>query len=257
MKLWKSKQREQSVEENGQQKNGKEAAPERARDNRYYQHDGALQAYANRAMLLAFLCVPTTLIAVALAAYVRLQPPTVIRVDQDGHAAVVGGRSGAVTVAQGAAANPDALEREAFVRSFLDRYLNFTPESVNRNWAEALNMMSVNRRQATLKAMTDDNSAGKVQDDQITSVFHLRSVETAKDDPLTFTVFGVKDIHKVRDHRESSEKLVVECHVRLVPEQRSEANATGLLIAEFGEKLITGERADAVAQQSTPESTSQ
>lgn len=44
-------------------------APEKLRYSRYYEHDGALRAYANRAMLLAYLCVPATLIAVALAAY--------------------------------------------------------------------------------------------------------------------------------------------------------------------------------------------
>ena len=56
-------------------------APEKLRYSRYYEHDGALRAYANRAMVLAFICVPTALLAVAMAAYVRLQPPTVIRVD--------------------------------------------------------------------------------------------------------------------------------------------------------------------------------
>src|SRR5215510_5557371 len=61
-------------------------APEKLRYSRYYEHDGALRAYANRAMVLAFLCVPTTLLAIALAAYVRVQPPTVIRVDANGNA---------------------------------------------------------------------------------------------------------------------------------------------------------------------------
>ena len=37
-----------------------------------------------------FLCVPLALVAVAMAAYVRLQPPTVIRVDSTGIASVVG-----------------------------------------------------------------------------------------------------------------------------------------------------------------------
>jgi hypothetical protein len=32
--------------------------PEKLRYSRYYEHDGALRAYANRAMVLAFLCVP-------------------------------------------------------------------------------------------------------------------------------------------------------------------------------------------------------
>ena len=65
-------------------------APEKLRYSRYYEHDGALRAYANRAMVLAFLCVPATLLALGFAVYVRLQPPTVIRVDENGMAFVVG-----------------------------------------------------------------------------------------------------------------------------------------------------------------------
>ena len=57
-------------------------APEKLRLRRYYEHDGVLRAYANRAMVLAFLCIPTTMLALAFAVYVRLQPPTVIRVDE-------------------------------------------------------------------------------------------------------------------------------------------------------------------------------
>ncbi len=46
-------------------------APEKVRYSRYYEHDGALRAYANRAMILAFLCVPTTMLALGFAVYVR------------------------------------------------------------------------------------------------------------------------------------------------------------------------------------------
>lgn len=227
----------------------KQPVPEKARYSRYYEHDGVLRAYANRAMLLAFLCVPIALIAVGLAAYVRLQPPTVIRVDQNGEAVVLGQKSTKLALAQGSTADPADFERTAVVKGFLEHYLNFSPDSVNRNWAEALNMMTLNLRRNTLNVMEKDNSAGKVQDDQITSVFHLRSIEAAKDDPLTFTAFGVKEVHHVRDHRETTDKLVGEYHIRLIPEKRSEDNPSGLLVAEYGEKLITGERADAVAQE--------
>ena len=64
--------------------------PEVTRYAKYYEHDGMLRAYANRAMLLAFLCVPSTLLALAFAVYVRIQPPIVIRVDQNGEATVLG-----------------------------------------------------------------------------------------------------------------------------------------------------------------------
>jgi hypothetical protein len=112
-------------------------APEKLRYSRYYEHDGALRAYANRAMLLAYLCVPTTLIAVALAAYVRVQPPTVIRVDASGQAINASGKLVPnFAVAQGAGGAPTDFEKAAFVRLFLQRYLSFSPDSVTRNWAE-------------------------------------------------------------------------------------------------------------------------
>jgi hypothetical protein len=97
----------------------KEQAPEKLRYGRYYEHDGALRAYANRAMLLAFICVPTTLLAVAMAAYVRLQPPTVIRVDASGTAVAVDSKLAAkspLLVSQGASAEPSDFEKTAFVR---------------------------------------------------------------------------------------------------------------------------------------------
>jgi hypothetical protein len=229
----------------------KEAGPEKLRYSRYYEHDGALRAYANRAMLLALISLPTAFVAITLAACVRLQPPTVIRVDSSGTAAAIGEQSGPpkpVLVSQGASAAPNDFEKAALVRLFLQRYLNFSPDTVNRNWADGLNMMTANLRRAALGAMEKENLVGKIQDDQITCVFHLRSLEPAKDDPLTFTAFGVKEIHHVRDHLETSDKLVGEFHIRLITERRSEANPSGLLIAEYGEQLIEGERRDAIAE---------
>ena len=41
-------------------RNTRQKCRRKLRYSRYYEHDGALRAYANRAMVLAFLCVPTT-----------------------------------------------------------------------------------------------------------------------------------------------------------------------------------------------------
>lgn len=231
---------------------GKQGAPDKLRYSRYYEHDGALRAYANRAMLLAFFCVPTTFVSVALAAYVRLQPPTVIRVDSGGTATATAQKPRAdkssTFISQGASAEPNDFEKAAFTRLFLQRYLNFSPDSVNRSWADGLNMMTSNLRSTTLRAVEKEDLVGKIQDDQITSVFHLRSLEPGKDDPLSFTAFGVKEVHRVRDHQETTDKLVGEFHIRLITERRSEQNPSGLLIAEYGERLIEGERRDSVAR---------
>jgi hypothetical protein len=203
-------------------------------------------------MLLAMLSIPATLVAVVMAAYVRMQPPIVVRVDAGGLASVNGDHSRPVQplpVARGKAGEPSEFERIAFVRLFLERYLNFSPENVSRNWSDGLNMMTANLRRSTLAAFEKDNLVGRIEDEQITSVFHLRSLEPSKDDPLGFVAFGVKEVHRVRDHQESTDKLVGEFHVRLITEARSESNPGGLLIAEYRERLIEGERRDATVQE--------
>ena len=233
----------------------RQQVPEKLSYGRYYEHDGALRAYANRAMILAFISAPTAFLAVAMAIYVRMQPATVIRVDASGEAAVLGQKATSIklfaSTAQPANAAPDELEKKGFIRLFLDRYLNFSPETVNRNWADALNMETSNLRRASLAAMEKDNVVGRIQEEHITAVFHLRSVEPAKDDPLAFTAYGVKEVHRVRDHQETTEKMVGEYRIRLIGERRTEENPNGLLIAEYGERLIEAERHDATVQNSS------
>lgn len=223
-------------------------APEKLRYSHYYEHDGALRAYANRAMVLAFLCVPVTLIALGFAVYVRLQPPTVIRVDESGRASVVGGER-SVSVSQGLGNEPTEFEKRAFVRLFLERYMNFSPTNVSRNWADSLNMMTANLRRIAYAGMQKDNFIGKIEDDQTTSEFQLRSLEATKDDPLTYVAFGAKEVHHIHDHNETIDKVVSEFHVRLLIENRSEENPSGLLVGEYWEREIEGEKRDWVLQQ--------
>jgi hypothetical protein len=58
--MWLKRNKEQETE-----------LPDKLRYARYYEHDGALRAYANRAMLLAFLCVPATLLSLGFAVLAR------------------------------------------------------------------------------------------------------------------------------------------------------------------------------------------
>ncbi len=222
--------------------------PKKLSYSRYYEHDGALRAYANRAMVLAFLCVPATLLALGFAVYVRVQPPTVIRVDENGQAGILGPQKPSLSITQGAV-EPSEFEKRAFVRQFLERYLNFSPSNVSRNWADSLNMMTANLRRTAFGGMQKENLVGEIQDDQSSSEFQLRSLEAAKDDPLTYTAFGVKEVHHIHDHNESVDKVVSEFHVRLVVEKRSERNPSGLLIGEYWERAIEGEKRVWVLQQ--------
>ena len=96
------------------------------------------------------------------------------------------------------------------MRLFLERYLNFSPTNVSRNWADSLNMMTANLRRTAYAGMQKDDFIGKIEDDQTTSEFQLRSLEAAKDDPLTYTAFGVKEVHHIHEHNETIDKVVSE-----------------------------------------------
>src|SRR5207245_4779246 len=151
--------------------------------------------YANRAMVLATVLGVISHSSPGLAIYVRVQPPTVIRVDKDGNAAVVGGarqnRASHLELTLAAqTASPDRnssdgvtptdLEGKAVVRRFLENHLSYTPDSVSRNLAESLNMMTTNLRTFTMNKLRDDDTVGKIQQDHIISDLCTSSLELTK-----------------------------------------------------------------------------
>ena len=235
--------------------------PEVTRYTKYYEHDGMLRAYANRAMLLAMIFGMLAMGSLGFAMYVRIQPPTVIRVDKDGNALVVGGpRGGKVaTISLSADASsadsssgvaPTDLEGRAVVRQFLRRYLAYTPDSVDRNLAEALNMMTANLRVYSMNKLRDEDTVGKIKNDHMISDFEIRSMEHVKGTPWTYTVFGVKEVHRVKNATEATDQIVGRYNVRLVETARSEVNPSGLLVAEYGEQQMVGEREAGLLQKS-------
>jgi VirB8 protein len=223
---------------------------------KYYESDGMLRAYANRAMVLAFVFGFIALTSLGFAIYVRLQPPTVIRVDKDGNASVVGAaRVGppklfGFSAEAAAEAAPTDLEGRAVVRRFLEKYLIYTPDSVDHNFAEALNMMTGNLRNYTLSKLRDDDTVGKIKEDHIIADFQLRSLEHVKNTPWTYVVFGVKEVHHVKNGAEVTDRIVGQYNVRLVEGRRSDLNASGLLVAEYNEQAMVGDRNNGLLQHS-------
>jgi type IV secretory pathway TrbF-like protein len=230
--------------------------PEFARYTKYYEHDGLLRAYANRAMLLAMIFAVLALGSLGFAIYVRVQPPTVIRVDKDGNASVAGGVRAEPEPALKVSADsflgvaPTDLEGRAAVRRFLARYLAYTPDSVDRNLAEALNMMTANLRLFTMNKLRDEDTVGKIKDEHIISDFDTRSIERVKGTPWTYTIFGVKEVHRVKSGTEVTDQIVGRYSVRLVETARSEVNPSGLLVAEYGEQQMVGGHQAGLLQQS-------
>jgi hypothetical protein len=230
---------------------------ERLAHTKYYEHDGALRAYANRAMVLAIAMTLLAFSSLAFAVYVRMQPPTVIRVSADGQSTVVSGRSLFRNQAPGflvearQSPQPQSYEKEAFVRQFLDHYLNYDMHNVGLQWAAALNSMTSNLKSSALRVMQKDNSVGKIENENTRSVFHLRGIECSKEDPLLYTAYGVREIHHMEGDREIVETVVNQYLIRLADENRSAENPSGLLVGEYSEKQIDGEKKAALLASDT------
>jgi type IV secretory pathway component VirB8 len=232
--------------------------PERLQYTKYYEHDGMLRAYANRAMVLAMCFAVIAMASLGFAVYLRVQPPTVVRVDTEGHATAVGPSAeapkttplAALAVQAAGDPAPTELEGKAIVRRFLDNYLAYTPATVEQNFATALNMMTGNLRTYSLGKLRDEDTVGKIKEDRITSLLRIRTIEPMKNAPWTYVVFGVKEIHRVRQRVESTDRIVARYNVRLVEDRRSESNPSGLLVAEFSEQQMVGERDADLLQQS-------
>jgi hypothetical protein len=230
------------------------SAPEKLRYTRYYEHDGMLRAYANRAMVLAMVFGVIALSSFAFAVYVRLQPPTVIRVDSGGEATVVGGTPvaghgrGLTFLTSATESGPTEVEAKAVVRRFLDHYLNYTPATVDRQMADALNMMTGNFKALALARLREDDTLNKIQDDHIVTNFTIRTITAVQDSPLTYTAFGVKEIHRLKNKQETTDQIVGRYNVRLAVDRRTEYNPSGLLVADYWEQQMVGDKNTGLSQ---------
>jgi type IV secretory pathway component VirB8 len=221
---------------------------------KYYHQDGALRAYANRAMVLAFSFAAIALISLGFAALVRLQPPTVIGVDAEkGTAFVVNARPGprtaGITFAGATQAAPTELEQKNLVRKFLDNYLNYTPATVATQFSTALNLTTRNLRTTLLSQLSADDTINKITDENTISNFVIREIVPVRDQPLTYTTFGVNEVHHVRNQQETTDQIIGRFNVRLVMTERSEANPSGLLVAEYWEQQMVGDKITTLNQK--------
>ena len=240
-------------------RNQAEGLPEKLGYTKYFEHDGALRAYANRMLWFGISAILISFVLALLLFYVRVQPPTVIRIASDGEASVVSGAPmprtpmgllSALAGSSQAGEQPADIEGRAVVRRFLETYLTYTPTTLEKNWADALNMMTHNLRTLTLAKLRDQDTVTKVHDDEITSTFKLRSLEPVKGQPWTYVAFGVKEVHRIHNKAEFTDRLVARYNIRLLQTERSERVPSGLLVAEYGEQQMVGEKDNGLEQSS-------
>lgn len=236
--------------------------PKQEREPKFYEMDGALRAYSNRSLVIAGVMGLTALIAVLGFFFVRMQPPTVIRVNGPGEAEVVSPYGAGIhrrlipaVLASARSVGPDEYEKQAFIKHFLGHYLSYDPHTLGQNWADAMNMMTSNLRHTAIGQLQKDNTVGKLEEEQAMSTLKLSTLEPSKD-PLTYEGFGVRTIHRMVNEHEISDKLVEQYHLRLVSMERSADNPDGLLVGEYWSRQIEGEKREAVLE-GTPGSETQ
>ena len=212
---------------------------------KYYEVYGAEIANGNRAWVLGCASSLIALVAIAFAIIVRIQPPTVIGIDAHGDSSVLGKQAPHAQILTDAPGANEFLN-QAFVKRFLRGYLNYDPANVDEHWHTSLNMMAKSLRKLSMDKMKADNTRQEIDDDQTQSVFHLRELSPVPGDPLTYVVYGVKDVHRVKDANETTDHLVNEYRIRLKTDNRSDVNPDGLWIAEYSEWSIDGERREQV-----------
>ena len=224
-------------------------SPSLNKQPKYYEADGALRAYANISVWAAVIAGGVALAAVAIMIFMRIQPPTVIRVLPTGEATVVGSDGSLKTTLSPAALSaiaadqaPSAFEKENFVQTFLDRDLNYDAHTISANWSYALNMMTGNLRSLTLAELQKSDTVGKYEAEHVRSVFKLSEVTNSPTDPMLYTVTGVRTVNRITgSQNEMVDEIVESYDVRLADFDRSPTNPAGLLIGQVTETQIHSE----------------
>ena len=62
--------------------------------------------------------------------------------------------------------------------------------------------------------------------------------------------FGVKEVHRVQQDVERTDRIVGRYTLRLIQERRSERNPSGLLLAEYREEQMVGQKDFSLQQKS-------
>ena len=108
------------------------------------------------------------------------------------------------------------------ISSVLARVPLVTVRSAYSASKAALNSLTANLRMYSLNLLRDQDLIGKINEEQITSSFKIRSIEPLPGQPWTYQAFGVKEVHRVRNKSEFIDRIVGKYQVRLIQDRRTE-----------------------------------
>jgi hypothetical protein len=92
---------------------------------------------------------------------------------------------------------------------------------------------------------------GRARENQERSTFQIREIEASKQDPLAYSIYGVRNVYRMDGARETAEQMVNRYEIRLGLPERSPQNPRGLLIADYRETQLQGETKEPVFRADT------
>jgi hypothetical protein len=90
--------------------------------------------------------------------------------------------------------------------------------------------------------MKKEDRVGKVRSDMVRSTFQIRQLEPSKQDPMVYTVYGIRNIYRMDGTREVAEQMVNRYEIHLALLDRSSETPRGLLIGGYRETQLEGEQ---------------
>ena len=221
------------------------------RQPRYYEADGALRAYATWSLWIAAIATVVAVVSVVGIIAVRIQKPTLIRELPSGESVIVasdGTLRSALSpsrLAQVASDQaPTDLDKEYWVRTALDNYLNYDEHTLSNNWSHALNMMTANLRNAEITQLHKNGLVERYESQHERSEWKvIRIVRIA---PLVYTCTGSRTVHHLlAGQNEVTQELIETYTVRLTEVDRSREDPSGLLIADIEYSQLQGNTKEA------------
>jgi VirB8 protein len=213
----------------------------------YYEKDGALRAYANRAWILCGILVVAVVVLSAIVLVTRSKPPVIIRVGPDGEARVISpeGTSGVskrTIESVKASQAPTELEKKNFVISFVNTYWSYDEHTLPDHWSKALNMMTRSLSKDVYGKMTAEATVGTLQAEHDKVDMTITNVEEDQADQLVFHVLATRVEIMAKDAKSYAGTKTAESYtIHLVETDRSIQNPAGLLVSGFKRDVISTE----------------
>jgi len=131
------------------------------------------------------------------------------------------------------------------MRSFLENYLTYTPTTMEQKLGRHLEHDDPQFGTVTLNQLRDQDIVSKVQERPDHLDIQARSLESVKGQPWTYVAFALKRCTASTNKIESTDRLVARYNVRLLQTERTERVPSGLMVAEYGESRMVGEKTTA------------